>query len=44
MQKIPKREYTAEFKEQACVFRTKPATDSITKLPPIPRQTCHRFR
>jgi nitrate/nitrite transport system substrate-binding protein len=24
-----------------CVFRTKPATDSIAKLPPIPRQACH---
>jgi peptide subunit release factor 1 (eRF1) len=24
-----------------CVFRAKVATDSIRKLPPIPRQTCH---
>ena len=24
-----------------CVFRTKSATDSIAKLPPIPRQACH---
>jgi len=25
----------------ACVFQTKSATDSIAKLPPIPRQACH---
>jgi putative transposase len=24
-----------------CVFQTNPATDSIAKLPPIPRQSCH---
>jgi OOP family OmpA-OmpF porin len=24
-----------------CVFQTKSATDSIAKLPPIPRQACH---
>jgi putative SOS response-associated peptidase YedK len=24
-----------------CVFRTKSATDSTAKLPPIPRQACH---
>ena len=26
-----------------CVFQTNPATDSIAKLPPIPRQSCHLF-
>jgi hypothetical protein len=25
----------------ACVFQTNPATDSVAKLPPIPRQSCH---
>ena len=25
----------------ACVFQTKPATDSRRKLPPIPRESCH---
>ncbi|WP_460586617.1 hypothetical protein [Haliea atlantica] len=25
----------------ACVFQTKPATDSTRSLPPIPRQSCH---
>jgi len=27
-----------------CVFRSKPATDSTAKLPPIPGESCHRFR
>jgi hypothetical protein len=27
-----------------CVFQTKPATDSTAKLPPIPFESCHRFR
>ena len=25
----------------ACVFQTKPATDSTRRLPPIPRESCH---
>jgi hypothetical protein len=28
----------------ACVFQSKPATDSTAKLPPIPFESCHRFR
>ena len=27
-----------------CVFQTKPATDSRGRLPPIPFESCHRFR
>ena len=27
-----------------CVFQPKPATDSTAKLPPVPRQSCHRFQ
>ncbi len=27
-----------------CIFRTKAATKSSRKLPPIPFQSCHRFR
>ena len=30
--------------EVKCVFQTKPATDSTAKLPPIPFESCHRFR
>ena len=30
--------------DMECVFQTKPATDSTAKLPPIPFESCHRFR
>src|SRR5712691_6339485 len=32
------------YRALACVFHAKPATDSTGKLPPIPRESCHRFQ
>ncbi|MGF1614532.1 MAG: transposase [Gammaproteobacteria bacterium] len=37
----PLRAESPAFSMNDCVFQTNPATDSIAKLPPIPRQSCH---